>query len=134
VSREEGGSLGETDNRQTIEKLFRAIAEGDVELFHAQFHQDSIIEFPQSGERIAGDANRRSIYRSFPGRPTVERVVTGGELAVAEATVDYGDAVDWRAVFILAFHDAKIANLVAYWAKPFEPSESRERSSAQTAG
>jgi ketosteroid isomerase-like protein len=128
VSRQEGHSVGETNKTQTVEKLFQAIAEGDVELFHAQFQKDSIIEFPQSGERIAGEARRRSVYRSFPGRPTVNRIVTGGDLAVAEATVDYDDTVDWRAVFIFEFHGTKIAKLVAYWAKPFEASKSRKAS------
>jgi len=33
-----------------------------------QFHAHSVIEFPQSGERIVGDDNRRSVYSSFPGR------------------------------------------------------------------
>ncbi len=132
VFRQEGGSVRDTDNRQAVEELFQAIAGGDVDRFHAQFHQDSIIEFPQSGERIVGEASRRAVYRSFPGRPVVKRIVPGGDLAVAEATVDYGDAVDWRAVFIFEFHHTKIAKLAAYWAKPFEPSESRKAATERT--
>lgn len=108
-----------------MEELFRAIAENDLELFHAQFAAEAVIEFPQSGERIVGDLNRRAVYSSFPGRPTVTRIVTGGHLAVAEATVYYGDSVEWRAVFICECRSGKIEKVTAYWAKPFEAAESR---------
>lgn len=61
--------MGEAETRQTVERLFQALKERDVELFHAQFHEDSIIEFPQSGERIAGGENRRAVSgRSQDGR------------------------------------------------------------------
>jgi ketosteroid isomerase-like protein len=117
--------MGEAENRQTVERVFQALTEGQVELFHAQFHEDSVIEFPQSGERIAGGENRRAVYRAFPGRPSLRRIVTGGDLAVVEAAVDYGDGVGWRAVFIYELRDAKIAKLTVYWAQPFEAAASR---------
>jgi hypothetical protein len=62
--------MGEVENRQTAERVFRAINERDVALFHDQFHNDSVIEFPQSGERIVGEENRRAVYSSSPGRAT----------------------------------------------------------------
>ena len=116
------------ENRQTAERLFEAIGSADVEGFHAQFHADSVIEFPQSGERIVGEERRRSVYRSFPGRPSVTRILTGANLAIVEAEVDYGDDVDWRAVFICELRDGKIERLTAYWAAPFEPAGPREQS------
>ena len=60
-----------------------------------------------------------------PGRPRVRRIVTGGDLAVVEAAVDYGDGVDWSAVFIYELRDGKIARATAYWAQPFEAADSR---------
>ena len=117
--------MGEPENRQTVERIFQALTEGRVDLFHAQFHEDSIIEFPQSGERIAGGESRRAVYQAFPGRPRVRRIVTGGDLAVVEAAVDYGDGVDWSAVFIYELRDEKIARATAYWAQPFEAAASR---------
>jgi ketosteroid isomerase-like protein len=123
--KEEDRGMGEAENRQTVERVFQALTEGQVELFHAQFHEDSVIEFPQSNERIVGGENRRAVYRTFPGRPSVRRIATGGDLAVVEATVDYGDGVDWRAVFIYELRDGKIAKLRAYWAQPLEAAGSR---------
>jgi ketosteroid isomerase-like protein len=123
-----GAGLTETANRQVAERLFQALIDQDLEGFHRRFHEDSVIEFPQSGERIVGSERRRAVYQSFPGRPGVRRLLTGGPLAVVEATVDYGDGVDWHAVFILELRDAKIAKLTAYWAQPFAPAESRAAS------
>ena len=117
--------MGEAENWQTVERVFQALTEGQVELFHAQFHEDSVIEFPQTGERIVGGENRRAVYRTFPGRPSLRRIVTGGDLAVVEAAVDYGDGVGWRAVFIYELRDGKIARATAYWAQPFEAAASR---------
>ena len=37
--------MGEAVNRQTVERIFQALADGQVELFHAQFHEDSVINF-----------------------------------------------------------------------------------------
>ena len=116
--------MGEAENRRAVEYLFEAIRAGDVERFHEQFHHDSVLELPQSGRRIVGDENRRQVYRSFPGRPRVQRILTGGDLAVVEADVDYGDGVDWRAVFICELRAGKIERLRAYWAEPFTPAES----------
>src|SRR5918994_3363496 len=78
------------------------------------------MEFPQSGERIVGATARRAVYRTLPGRPSVTRIVVGGDLAVVEAKVDYGDATDWRAVFIYELRDGRIVRAAAYWAQPFE--------------
>ena len=108
-----------------MERLFQGLIERDLEMFHDQFHKDSVIEFPQSGERIVGDKRRRSVYGSFRGRPSVRRILTGGNLAVVEASADYGDSIDWRAVFIFELRDGKIAKATAYWTQPFEPAESR---------
>ena len=109
-----------------MERLFEALVAGDVALFHDQFVEDSVIEFPQSRERIVGGENRRAIYRAFPGRPRVRRIVTSGLLAIAEASVDYGDGVDWRGVFIYELRDGKIARATIYWAQPFEAAETRK--------
>ena len=118
--------MSEALNRQTVTHLFEALIEGDLALFHAQFAEDSVIEFPQSRERIVGGENRRAVYGAFPGRPSVRRILTGGDLAIVEAAVDYGDGVDWRAVFIYELRAGKIARATIYWAQPFAAAESRK--------
>jgi hypothetical protein len=44
---------------------------------------------------------------------------------MVEAAIDYGDGLGWTAVFILELRGAKIAKLIAYWAKPFAPADLR---------
>lgn len=122
----------EAANRQAVEQLFQALIDQDLEGFHRRFNEDSVIEFPQSGERIVGGERRRAVYRSFPGRPSVRRIRTGGDLAVAEASVDYGDEVEWNAVFIFEFRGAKVSRLAAYWARPFDPADSRAALSSRS--
>jgi hypothetical protein len=114
-------------NRETVERLIDALNTRDLELFHAQFHDDAVMEYPQSGERIVGAENRRAVYGAFPGLPAVapRRIVGDGDVVVVEARLDYGDEADWRAVFVFELRDGKIARETAYWSQPFEAAEWR---------
>ncbi len=119
--------MSEQENRKTIERLGQALSNGDLELFHEQFQPDSVMDYAQSGERIVGEDNRRSLYAAFPTLPKVspQQLRVSGDLGVLEARLDYGDEVDWRAVFIFEFRDGKIAKETAYWTQPFEAPEWR---------
>jgi hypothetical protein len=85
--------MGEQENRATVERLVEALNTRDLDLFDAQFHEDSVLDYPQSGERVVGGANRRAVYAAFPTLPHVSprRLVVDGDLAVLEATLDYGE-------------------------------------------
>jgi ketosteroid isomerase-like protein len=119
--------VSEAENRATIERLGKALSEGDLNLFHQQFTDDSVMHYAQSGERIVGAENRRGIYGAFPSLPKVSprHISMSGDLGVLEAQLDYGDGTDWRAVFIFEFRDGKIAKETAYWTQPFEAPEWR---------
>jgi hypothetical protein len=121
--------VSETANRQAVERLIEALNTRDLELFHAQFHDDSVMEYPQSGERIVGAENRRGAYGAFPGLPKVapRRILVEGDLAVVEANLDYGDGASWQAVFVFELRDGRIARETAYWPQPFEAAEWRAR-------
>lgn len=116
--------MSETSNRQTVERLIEGLNTRDLALFHAQFHEDSVMEYAQSGERILGGENRRGVYGAFPQLPHVDpiRVRATGDLVVAEARLDYGDGTDWRGVFIFEMRDGLIASETAYFTQPFEPA------------
>ncbi|MDF2750259.1 MAG: nuclear transport factor 2 family protein, partial [Gaiellaceae bacterium] len=110
-----------------VERLVRALNEHDLDAFDAQFHEDSIIDYPQSGERIVGRANRRAIYEAFPRLPTVTptTISSAGDLAVLEAAFDYGDGAPWLAVIVFELRDGRIVRERAYWAQPFAAAEWR---------
>ena len=119
--------MNEATNRETVERVIEALNTRDLDLFHAQFHADSVMEYPQSGERIVGDENRRAVYGAFPGLPHVapQEIRVGGDLVVVEARLDYGDGTPWQAVFLFELRDGKIARETAYWPQPFDAAEWR---------
>jgi ketosteroid isomerase-like protein len=121
--------MSEHENRRTIERLVEALNTRDLELFDALFHEDSVLEYPQSGERIVGGESRRAVYGAFPTLPRVapRRIVADGDLAVLEATLDYGDGAEWRAILVFELRDGRVAKETAYWSQPFEPADWRAR-------
>lgn len=108
-------------NEEVIKRLIACINDRRIEIMDELFLDDAIMDWPQSGERVVGAANRRGIYNSFPQLPTItpRRMVSDGELVVAEASMDYGSSKS-KAVFIFEFKDGKIAKETAYWSEPFE--------------
>jgi hypothetical protein len=119
--------VAEATNRETVERVIEALNTRDLDLFHAQFHEDSVMEYPQSGERIVGAENRRAVYGAFPGLPKVspKEIRAAGDLVAVEARLDYGDGAEWQAVFLFELRDGKIARETAYWPQPFEAAEWR---------
>jgi ketosteroid isomerase-like protein len=113
--------------RETVEALIATLNAGDVDGMDAVFHEDAVMEWPQSGERIVGGDNRRGVYRSFPQLPkiTPRRIVGEGDVWVAEATLDYGDGAEYQTVFVFELRDGKISKETAYWSQPFPAPEWR---------
>jgi ketosteroid isomerase-like protein len=117
----------ETRNQATIQALVAALNGRDLAALDRAFTDDVVLEWPQSGERINGGANRRAIYSRFPSLPQVTpRRVTGeGDVWVLEASFEYGDGDPYQCVFVFQMRDGLIAREIAYWAKPFPAPEWR---------
>jgi ketosteroid isomerase-like protein len=120
------GRVGEQENRRVVERLIQCLNDRQVEVMDDLFHDDAVMEWPQSGERVVGADNRRAIYGSFPSLPSinVRRIVSGGDVVVAEASLDYGGPV-YQTVFIFELRNGKIATETAYWSESFEAPEWR---------
>jgi hypothetical protein len=105
----------------TIEALIAALNARDLTALDRLFADDLIMEWPQSGERIKGNKNRREIYSRFPALPkfSPRRMTGNGELWVLEASLDYGDGDPYLAVFVFQLRNGLIAREIAYWSKPF---------------
>ena len=116
-------------NEAVIERLVQCINERKIEIMDELFLDDAVMDWPQSGERVVGAENRRGIYKSFPQLPTItpRRIVSDGELVVAEATLNYGDGPDFKTVFIFEFKNGKIAKETAYWSEPFKAPDWRAK-------
>jgi ketosteroid isomerase-like protein len=115
-----------TANEAQVQRLIDCINDRRIEVMDDLFHDDALMDWPQSGERVRGAQNRRAIYGAFPQLPTItpRRMTSAGDLVVAEASLDYGGPV-YETVFIFEFRDGRIARETAYWSESFEPPEWR---------
>jgi ketosteroid isomerase-like protein len=119
----------EKENERVIERLIDCINRRQVQVMDELFHDDAVMDWPQSGERVRGAANRRGIYQAFPQLPTItpRRMVSSGNLVVAEASLDYGNGKPYNAVFIFELREGKIAVETAYWSEPFPAPDWRAK-------
>lgn len=117
-----------TANENVINRLIGCINDRHVEIMDELFHDDAVMNWPQSREVVRGAANRRGIYNAFPQLPTItpHRMHSAGDLVVAEATLDYGGPT-YETVFIFELHDGKIASETAYWSEAFEAPQWRSQ-------
>lgn len=109
-----------------INRLLDGIDAGDTSVMNGVFHEDAVIEWPASNEKVVGAANRRSIYEHTPVLPKISNrhVYGSGDLWVAEATFTYGTK-PFVGVLVFNMRDGKIARQVGYWAEPFDGPEWR---------
>lgn len=116
-------------NEEVIKRLIKCINDEQIEVMDELFHDDAVMDWPQSGEKVVGADNRRAIYKSFPKLPkiTPRRMVSSGDLVVAEATLDYGEGAVYKTVFIFELVNGKIAKETAYWSEPFPAPEWRAK-------
>jgi len=107
--------------RTVINRLLDGLDRGDTSVMDDVFHDDAVIEWPATRERLVGAANRREVYARTKVLPKVSNrhVYGSGDLWVAEATLTY-DAKPYAAVLIFRMRDGKIAKQVGYFGEPSE--------------
>ena len=118
--------MSERPNRDTVERYFETFELQDPGAFVELLHDDYVEEFPQSGERIRGKDNRRTMAENYPGLPTLvdHSYKLSGDLAIIEMTVDYGGN-RMHACEVVEFEDGKIKRTRAYFGEPFEAPQWR---------
>jgi hypothetical protein len=112
--------------RAALERHWAASDANDFETEHQIYHDDAVLEYPQSGERLRG---RQAIQASRTAQPNlkrfnVRRIIGAGELWVTEFVLTY-DGQPSYTVSIMEFRDGKVARETQYFADPFEPGPSR---------
>lgn len=118
----------EQRNLAVVQRLIQCLNDKDVRVMDELFHEDAVMDWPQSGEQVVGGDNRRAVYGAFPQLPTVtvRRLMASGDLVIAEAALDYAGPI-YHSVFIFEFRDGKIARETSYWAEPFDAPEWRSQ-------
>jgi ketosteroid isomerase-like protein len=112
--------------RAALQRHWDASDAGDYDAEHDIYHDDAVLDYPQSGERIRG---RRNIQESRFLQPnkkrfTVRRMIGGGDLWVTEFVLSY-DGVPSYTVSIMEFRDGLVARETQYFADHFDPASSR---------
>ena len=110
------------DNRQILQRTIEATFRGDFDTAVQAMADDSVVEWPQSGERIVGRQACLTVYKNYPGgSPPYElRRITGGpDVFTVEAKGIYGNDVVFL-TSIIEFRDRKIVKQTDYFASAFE--------------
>jgi ketosteroid isomerase-like protein len=119
--------MSEQENRDTIKRYFQAVEQRDLDAMANLMHDDYAEEYPQSGEKIRGKHNARSILENYPGGlPNMidHSYVVSGDLGVMKMTLEYGGNRVY-ACEVIDFQDGKIKRARAYFGEPFEAPEWR---------
>ena len=107
--------------RMALERHWAASAVGDIEAEHEIYHDDVLVEYPQSGERIRGRHNIQALRGHHPAKLsfTIRRILGSGDLWITEYVLSY-NGQPTQTVSIMEFRDGKVAYETQYFADPFE--------------
>jgi hypothetical protein len=120
--------MDEKTVRKMLEQHFE-YAGSDPARAHEMYHEDAVLEFPQSGERFVGVENFRAWRSGYPAFTAFEfREIRGrGDLWVVELAISY-DGGKWNpAVSILEFRDDRIARESIYVTETWEAPDWRAK-------
>jgi hypothetical protein len=112
--------------RVALERHWDASDANDFTVEHEIYHEDAVLDYPQSGERIHG---RRNIQESRTVQPnkkrfTVQRITGDGDLWITQFILAY-DGIPSYAVSIMEFREGLVAHETQYFADRFDPAPSR---------
>ncbi|CAN5367547.1 nuclear transport factor 2 family protein [soil metagenome] len=119
-------SAGNSTVEVALKRHWEASDAGDFTVEHEIYHEDAVLDYPQSGERIRG---RRNILESRSVQPnqkrfSVRRIVGDKDLWITEYILTYDDRPSY-VVSIMEFRDGLVASETQYFADPFDPGPSR---------
>jgi ketosteroid isomerase-like protein len=115
--------------REIVQRYFEYVG-ADVDRAEEIYHEDAVLEFPQSGERFEGVATFTEWRRQYPAdadkmRFKLRRATVRVDLAVVELSATY-DGESWlQGVQLLEFRGDKVARERIYVAEAWEAPEWR---------
>jgi ketosteroid isomerase-like protein len=106
--------------RAALDQHWAASDANDFETEHLIYHDDAVLDYPQSGERTRGRRNIQSQRSIQPSKKrfTVRRIIGSGDLWVTEFILSY-DGKPSYTVSIMEFTGDKVARETQYFADPF---------------
>ena len=117
--------MDDRDIRTALDRHWAASQAGDDDAEDAIYHDDVVLEYPQSGERIRSRVAIRTTRGLLPNKQfTIRRVLGRGDLWVTEYIISY-DGKPAYTVSIMEFRDGKVFRETQYFGDPFEPWSER---------
>ena len=112
--------------RAALDQHWAASDANDSETEHRIYHEDAVLEYPQSGERTRGRRNIQNQRAIQPSKKrfAVRRINGGGDLWITELVIAY-DGKPSYTVSIMEFRGEKVARETQYFADPFVAPASR---------
>ena len=106
----------------------------DIDRSHAMYHEDAVLEFPQSGERFEGLATFKEWRAQYPAtlRFRIRRMTAREDLVVVECSISYDDGPWQFGVQLLDFRDDKVIRERIYVMEGWEAPEWRAAWRADT--
>jgi hypothetical protein len=118
----------DADRRATLARLWDVGGE-NREHDHDLYHEDAVLEFPQSGERFEGVANFREWRLQYPAEIAfrTRRISGSGDVWVGEHSISY-DGGPWKfGVSIVEFRGDRVSLERIYSMEPWDAPAWRAR-------
>jgi limonene-1,2-epoxide hydrolase len=111
------------NNKYILENFWETMATNDFYAVAKLLHDDYILEWPQSGERIRGRDNFAAINTFYPTEGTwtfkINHLAADGEMVVTDVNVSDGKKND-RVITFSTIRNGKIWKQVEFWLEIFE--------------
>ena len=113
------------NSKRVVEQFWEAMQTNDFRAVGELLHDDYLLEWPQSGERVRGRANFVAINEQYPAHGrwefTVHRILAEGDEAVSDVGVTDG-VIRARVITFSTIRDGKILHQTEFWPDPYEPA------------
>jgi hypothetical protein len=118
---------------EKVQRYFEYVG-ADVDRAHEIYHDDAILEFPQSGERFEGVNSFTEWRGQYPAevRYQIRRITARDDLVVVELSVAYDGGTSMFGVQLLEFREDKVARERIYVMEGWEAPEWRARWRSKT--
>src|ERR1700691_5614196 len=108
-TKEQGSGARDPQIRAALDQHWAASDANDFETEHRIYHEDAVLEYPQSGERTRGRSNIQNQRASQPSKKrfAVRRIIGSGDLWITQIVITY-DGKPSYTVSIMEFRDDKV--------------------------
>jgi ketosteroid isomerase-like protein len=119
--------VSDQEVREALNRHWAASDSGDFATEHDIYHDDAVLDYPQSRERILGRRNIQITRTLQPNikRFAIHRIIGSGDLWVTEYVLSY-DGQPFYTVSIMEFRGSKVAHETQYFADSLGASATRK--------